>query len=344
MFGRFFFTCLVSIVLVILETGVSIAQHRSIEMELIADDRGQLGLQQEWMEALNNAGIDRVRIVTNRTGKRPSVEEVQVGESILIRLTGSINGRTLFLPGRKFGMNDTENISAYVRQLRDDGAAIALAEKKGFGLTSEQLVDVHTDLSAVVEVSTRGLSTGEVFDAVRGLIKIPIILDREVEALIRTRDETVKDELTGFSAGLAVATIIRPLGLVLVPGRLQGGEVQFRVVPSESAEEHWPIGWPIEEQVSKVEPKLFDRIDVDIRNFKLADALNAISGRIEVPVFYDQNSLARKMVDPATTVVTLVQPKLTYYSIIQKLCSQVRPALGLELRTDENGKPFFWVF
>jgi len=344
MFYRIVLIGLVAVMFGFCAAQQAIAQHRSIEMELIADERGQLGVQQEWMEALDSAGIDRVRIVTSQSGKRPAVEEVQLGESVLVRLTGTISGRRLLLPGREFAITDVENIAAWVRQLRDDGAAVTMAEKKGFGLTSEQLVNVHTDLSTVVAESTKGLPVGDVFDAIRSQLTTRFVLTPKIEALLRAGDETVQDELKGFSAGFSLAALVRPLGLVVVPSRPQGGEIQIQLMPADEASEHWPIGWPVEGEARKVAPGLFDRIDVDIQRFKLTDALNAISGRVGVPIVIDQNSLARKMVDPATTIVTLVQPKLTYYSIVIKLCSQTRPALSLQLRTDENGKPFFWVF
>ncbi len=317
---------------------------RIIQLDLVADPSGQPGMQQEWMEKLNDCGIDRVRITTSRVSGRPSIEELESGSIVVIKIAGTLDDRKILLPGRTFTIGEVDGIRAWVQQLRDDGAAVALGEKMGFGLTSEQLVALHTELSTPLDASTSGQSPAAILQQIRGKLKTPIVAGPAVAELLANDEEKFSGELQGFSAGTALAALVRPLGLVVVPDRPQGGTLQITLVPGENAAEHWPVGWPTEGPTNQIEPRLFERIDVEIRAFRLDDALQAISGRIGVAILYDYNSLAEKELDPAQALVTLVKPKQTYYSIVTALCSKTKPRLAASLRVDENGKPFFWVF
>ncbi len=316
---------------------------RIVELEIVGDDRGQLGQQQEWMEMLQEVGADRIRSSTSARPGGPAVEEIQSGSTTVIKVRGILLGRKLRMPGGEFAITDRDGIAALLQRLRDDGAEQTLAEKAGFGLTSAQLVELHAGLAEPVEGVTRGESFKAVFGAIRTKLPVPLVMTPEVEGLLAAEEAPVRDELQGLSLGTSLAAVIRPLGLVVVPQRPQGGALQIALVAGETVEEFWPIGWPVEEQVADTAPGLFEKTDVEIRGFKLADALAAISGRTAVPVLYDHNSLAEKEVDPAEEIVTLTRPQLTCFSIIIKLCGQTRPALAPELRMDEAGKPFLWV-
>lgn len=318
--------------------------RRLIELEVVADQRGELGLQHEWMEALQRVGADRVRVATSARPGGPAVEELRTGETVVVQVRGMISGRRLKLPGGEFGIGDTDGIATLLRRIRDDGAQMALTEKMGFGLTAEQLVALHEELATPVAMGTFGQPVTAVIEGMRGALRSPLALAPEVVALLEECESPVQDELRGMSVGTALAAVARPLGLVLVPVRPQGGVVQLGLVPYDRAAEHWPVGWPVEEDLRKVAPAMFQAIDVEIRSYTLADALAAIAARMEMPLLYDQNSLAMKEVDPAAVRVELVQKKLTLNSIVTKLCAQARPALAFRVRRDEAGKPFLWVY
>jgi hypothetical protein len=152
------------------------------------------------------------------------------------------------------------------------------------------------------------------------------------------------DELKGLSTGTALAAAIRPAGLVLVPRREQGKAVELTIQKATDADEHWPIGWPIDEPVSTIEPKLFQRRDVEIRDFFLKDGVAAVAAIAQIPVLYDWNSLARKEVNPAAVKVTYVKKQSTYYITIVDMLKQAKPKLAVEVRLDENAKPFLWIY
>ena len=124
----------------------AMAQRRMIVLEISSDARSPVGTQQKWMEMLQKVGADKV---VSRTGKSgtPTVEETRMTSSSLVKVTGFVVGGKLKLPGGSFSIRDTAGIRELLKRLREDGAKVALAEKKAFGLTSEQLVALHQQLA-----------------------------------------------------------------------------------------------------------------------------------------------------------------------------------------------------
>ncbi len=317
------------------------AQSRMIELQINVDAGAQLGTQQQWMEMLADVGADRVVVQTNSTGA-PTIEESQIGGATMIYIKGSVDANRLLLPGGTFSIRDKAGISALIQKLRDDGAAVALAEKKAFGLTSDQLVDLNSTLGKPVNFSTKGIGAGA------ALAKISEMLGTEFTFTPTANRELngpaiVTEELQGISAGTAIAVVVRPLGLVFEPQRRQGKSLELRIVDSRESNENWPIGWPLERPPVQVEPKMFEQLALEIRGFALSDTLNAIEQRTGVPFFYDHNALARADIELSAVKVTLVTEKISYMVAVGKLLRQSKPGMNAEIRVDETGKPFLWI-
>ena len=132
-----------------------------------------------------------------------------------------------------------------------------------------------------------------------------------------------------MSTGMALATIVRPLGLVIEPKREQGKALEIHIVDSRDSQENWPIGWPIEKPPVAVEPKLFTRIPIEIRNFALAKVLSALQKRAGVPFFYDQNSMAREGIELDDIRVTLSKKQITLMGAVSNLLKPVSTENGL---------------
>jgi hypothetical protein len=311
-----------------------------VELEIIADAAAGLGDNQRWMEALGEAGADNVRVVqSGRTSSQPGVE--QVGNTW--KVTGVLSGNRLLLPGGRFAIGDTDRIAAYISGIRADGADVALAEKFAFGLTAEQLVALHDQLTRPLVESTLGRPPADVVESARSLTPLPISVDRSAAALLQG-DYTLEEELAGLSCGTALAAALRPLGLVLAPHRPAGGDLELRIVPSGSVEEFWPVGWPIEGRISVEAPKLFERIPVNVENYLLGQALPAIQKKMGMPFLYDRNSMALAGVDLQAIRVSLQSEQLSYQLILNRLIAQARPRMGVETRKDEAGTPFVWIY
>jgi hypothetical protein len=211
-----------------------------------------------------------------------------------------------------------------------------------FGLTAPQLVELTEQLSVPLNFSTKGADVQSSLAQVAQLIGHKFQLDdAAIEAL--AGKEMVVEELRGMSAGTAIAILVRPLGLVMQPERRQGEPVKLAIIETKSSKENWPVGWPPEQLPVKAAPKLFERLDLEIRGFLLGQTLNAIEKRTGIPFVYDHNGLARAGIELDQVKVTLVQNKVTYMSAIGKLLRQTKPSLIQELRMDEGGKPFLWI-
>jgi hypothetical protein len=283
--------------------------------------------------------------VVVKTGeKQPAIEEIQLSKSTMVTISGLVQRGKLKLPGGSFSIRDKGGIRELIKRIKDDGSKVALAEKKAFGLTSEQLVNVHVNLSKSLDFDTRGVASGKVIEKIGRLIGRRFSFDESARsALGGEGGELVSDELNGVSAGTAISVVVRHLGLVLKPAREQGKSLKMMIVDSRAADEIWPIGWPPESPPIRVEPRLFETLPLEVRGFPLGDVLNAIQKRSRVPFFYDYNSFAREGVELSETKVTLVKDKVSYKVAIAKLLSQSKPKLKDELRIDENGRPFLWI-
>lgn len=334
-FWLFFLACLTA------PASTGFGQSRMIELEVYVDDRAPLGTAQDWMEALNDCGADRISVKTGLLAA-PIAEETELGKSSLILVKGTIEQNRIWLPGGTFGIADKKGIAALLKQIREDGTAVALADKLAFGLTAPQLVELNTQLTAPIDFSTKGASIRDSLTQISQKIGHKFQLDPAATKALAS-NETIVEELKGISAGTAIAIMVRPLGLVLQPERKQGETAKLAIIDSQSSKEHWPIGWPPEQLPVKAAPKLFERLDLEIRGFKLQSTLDAIQKRTEIPFVYDQNSLARAGIEIDEVKVTLVQKKVSYMSAIGKLLRQTKPGLIQELRVDEGGKPFLWI-
>jgi hypothetical protein len=317
------------------------AKRRMIYLEVSADARARVGTQQDWLKMLQDVGADKVLSKTARTGT-PTIEESEFTNSTIIRVTGFIVGSQLRLPGGNFSIRDKAGIRTLLQKLRDDGARVALAEKKAFGLTSEQLVGLHGVFAEPVEFNTKGQNAG---DVIGGLIKqtgLKFVLDPSARAAVNGK-ETVAEELKGMSVGTALAAVVRPLGVVVQPKREQGKSLEIHILDSRSSDENWPIGWPIDRPPVSAAPDLFDQIPIEIRNFPLNAVLDAIEKKSGVPFFYDHNTLARKGIELSEVKVTLVDKKIALLVAVSRLLKQSQPRLSYEIRVDENAKPFLWI-
>ncbi len=315
-------------------------KHR-VELEIIADPGESIDTNQRWLEVLEESGADNIRMSQGREANKPAVRESGGAGGKTIVITGVLRDNQLHLPAGRFGFRDMAKIREYVVSLQADGAEVALAAKVAFGLTDRQLVAIHDDLSKPLEFSTLGKRPEEVLRATVAGITTPVRVTSAAEVALR--DEYVlQDEFQGLSHGTALAATLRPVGLVLVPVRQQGQPVEIHVVPSSSAAEFWPIGWPPQQQLAHASPKLFERIPVNIENFSLDKTLPAVQKMLGMPFLYDYNSLAEREYDLAAHRVTIKSERMSFQGIISQIASQSR-GLQYEFRADEAGKVFLWL-
>ena len=293
------------------------------------------------MELFRKLGEDNVRI----RGARPSDEESMKNRGTdaapSYHVVGILTSRNqLILPGAVFKATDRGKLTTWIKRLREVGVDDFFAPRLAFGLTSKQLVSLHGRLEVPVEFETKDVRAG---DVARRLIKhvgVPYEVTTAARAAF-ARDELVSDELRGISHGTALAAVLRPLGLVASPRKASGGKVEILITDVRDADEAWPIGWPIEDVPVNVAPKLFEYLNVAIQDTPLSDALAAIQPRIELPLLFDYNAMARHRIALDKKQVNFPRKRTFYHKILANLLSQA--GLKNELRMDEAGKPFLWI-
>lgn len=317
------------------------SSNRIVELEIKFADAASDDHQQ-WAEALADVGADRVRLVSGE-GSKPTANEAQFGGQTVITVTGILErGGALVLPNGKYSRQDTGKIRAWIAKLRADGAQVTLSQKMAFGLTAEQLVSVGDALAAKIEFDTKGQRIGDVVGKIQRQLSIPLKIDSAAQSKLNGPD-SVAEEMNGLSVGTVLAAVIRPLGLVSAPSRPIGQSIEIAILDSRAADEHWPVGWPIQQSPAKSAPQLFERFNFELNKAPLSAALAAIEQKTKVPILSDHNSFARSGVDLSQIRVSYNKKRQTYFGTIDNLLSQARPRLKLELRVDEAQHPFLWI-
>lgn len=314
---------------------------RLVELEVYSTPTTPATTQHQWLEALSEVGADRVSAKTTRK-PTPSVEETTYGGSKVILVKGVISDRKIKLPKKTFSITDKRAIADYLQSLRADGAKTTLAEKKAFGLTSEQLVEVHSKLTSVVSSSTKDEESGSLLTQMIQSLPLRTNLSPSARTALRS-DEKVSNEHQGMSTGTALSIELRKHDLVLRPSPKQGRGVELEIVPTSQAPESWPQGWPSKEAPVTTFPKLFEVTALQLNNIQLDSVLDAIARRLKIEFIVDPAAWGQKPVDLSTVKVTYNKPRSSYSAAIGAILHQSKPQLRHEIRLDENGKPFIWI-
>ena len=312
-----------------------------VEFELLTEAGFPLAGHQPWLKLLQSVGVRNIRISKASRGDRPAIDNVGSADAPSYRVTGLLRvGNKLQLEGGTFRATDQAGLARWLEKLQDDGIA-SLTEPTGpFGLSAKRLVAVSEALAKPLAFSTKDKPCYQTAVKIAQGLTLKFQVDPVAKRLLKS-DEVFTDELQGLSSGTALAAVIRPLGLVLVPHREQGQEMHLRIVRSSDAKESWPIGWPPQHSPGKTLPDLFRSLNVEIDDTPLPDALAAIKQRVNVPFLFDYNSMARQQIEPEKINVTLPRKKSFYNSIVRDLLRQAK--LKHELRVDDAGKPFLWI-
>jgi len=321
----------------------SFAQNndRLVELEVYSTKTAPVTLQHQWLEVLSEVGADRVSAKTARKPS-PGVEETTYAGSKVILVTGVISNRKIKLPGKSFSITDKCGIKDYLQSLRADGAKTALAQKKAFGLTSEQLVNVHSDLAGVIGSSTKDEESGTLLNQWIQSLPLKTNLSPSAGSALRS-DKKVSNEYQGLSTGTALSIELRKHDLVLRPSPKHGRGVELEIVPTAQTPESWPQGWPTKGVPVTTCPKLFEVTALQLNNVELPSVLAAISRRLKIEFIVDPVAWGDNPVDLSTVKVTYNKPRASYSAAIGNILNQSQPKLRHEIRLDENEQPFIWI-
>ena len=323
--------------------GVAAAQTQpSVSLELVVEDQAAITTSHRWLEMLQDSGTS-VRIRGARPGDTAEVKQAGGSSTPSFHVTGVLTRRnTLRLPGGEISYVDKSGLQRWLDKLRSGGVEGLTAKPVAFGLTEPQFKELYEQLAVAVANETRGQPTASVLQGIQSQVPYSLSIVPSAQNAIATA-APVRDELEGIGAGTALAALLRPLGLAFMPVRGSSGEVILRIDRASQLSEFWPVGWPLRDnqRIDTILPKLLQFLPVEIEDVTLDEALDVISQRLEAPLLWDHNGMAKHGIDPSTIQVALKPERTFYKKIIDRLLYQ--GGLKQELRVDEAGAGFLWI-
>ena len=312
-----------------------------VSLELSTEAGFPLGGERKWLMVLKDCKLTNIRLRSQRAGVKIEIKNRGTEQSPNYVVIGLLTARnTLRLPGVEFRSGERVAITKWVEKLKADGIEGVTAQTGVFGLTKKQILQVHEALTGKVNFSTRGLKNSDAVTRIARGLQLQVAPDPAARTALVSQ-EKVADELKGLSCGTALAIVLRPLGLVLVPEKPTGEMVRLSIVGSDQVKESWPIGWPPQKNPGAILPALFKNLEVEIEDVALSEALTAIAPRIKAPFVFDYNAMARDRIDLDTVKVNVPAGRTYYKKILDRVLSQAR--LYCEVRVDEVNTPFLWI-
>ncbi|HWB08516.1 MAG TPA: hypothetical protein VG826_04805 [Pirellulales bacterium] len=333
------------ILLAIVLAGAGATAHAEarVELELATSATFPATAQQEWYKLLSELGIDGLRIRKAQSDDKVEVKVAGSELSPVYRVVGRLaSANQIELPGGKFSAHDRAGLSKWLAKLRSEGPQASGNSTTPFGLTAKQLAAVNADLATRVSFSTKDMTPAEFVDRISSALKYSLDVDRATRQQL-AHAEPMGEQLEGLTAGSALAYAVRSEGFGLLPRIGEAKKLEYAVVkPGSVQTTTWPVGWPLEDRKPKdLIPELFVPRNAEIDDFPLAEALEAICGRLKTPVLYDHYALTRQGIDAAKVNVKFPSSRTWYGKVLEKVLYQAR--LKGEWRVDEAGKPLLWV-
>lgn len=318
------------------------ARAAKIELEVAMESGAPLTAAQQWNALLVELNVDNIRIRSARAGDAPGIERRGAEADPVYAVTGVLSARNeLTLPGGRFSARDRGRLAAWLNKLRSEGPPGADGEGLPFGLSAKQLAAAHEDLSQPVAFSTQGKSLEESVQIIAAELRQPLTIDRAAAGVLAAA-EPILDEAQGVSSGTGLAYLLRAEGLALVPQLNAKRQVEYRLQVAAEGQTVWPIGWPLKDmKAADVAPGMYEWLNVELEDISLAEALAAISERLEMPILYDRHAMIDQDIEPAEITVELPSSRSIYHLILRKLLHQGQ--LTSEVRLDEADRPLLWV-
>lgn len=311
-----------------------------IELEVAAEGDAPFGAIQEWNKVLATMDLARVRLRGANGSDEPKVDVQVLSGQKHYTVVGLLNRNDeLVLPGGRFGQGDRTQLKRYFEELpkRQSDAG---KEDVRFGLTQEQFARVFDELSKPVEIPTLDGSPHELLAALTKDVPFPVEGDIAMKAHLRDA-APFRAQMKGLSVGTTLAAMLRGAGLQFAPDTLGHEPLTLRVVPLDPAVESWPVGWAPPRGPRLTAPAMYEFRNIEISNFTLAAALDALQPFMKAPIVIDQHVVAARGIDLAKVQVKYPRQKTYVRRAVDFVLSQGR--LAGDLREDEAGTPFYWA-
>ena len=159
--------------------------------------------------------------------------------------------------------------------------------------------------------------------------------------IIRTA-APVADEIQQLTAGTGLAIVLRSYGLALRPEKNAANRSRCGIVPIDSADDTWPIGWESEIVAARNGP---DAVGIPQRRDRRLHARKKPSTRSPRDSSCRSTGTTprspKHKIDPATIQVHLPRTRTYYKRILDRVLAQAH--LAGKVRVDEAGTAFLWI-
>ena len=316
-----------------------------VQVEIIQLEGASMEYPHTWGRELVRTDAPAVQFRNQRSGDAVSITESGTEASPVWKIIGTMDayGTILMPDGAQFRCGDAAGLAAWIRELPGKMRAKKQAENApvqgDFGLPIPLMQQLLNDFKQNLQEETAGLSPVDILQKCARGLSAPVKISPAQVAALKELDP-IDEELSSLSKGTIMAYVLRPAGLALVP-RESNGRLYYSVETGQKNVKPWPIGTKVDKLEAEVLPDILKKIPANMRAVPLRDAVDSISERIDVPMLYDLNAMARYGIDLDTAKVTVSAEKITYLSLLNRVLRTHK--LKAELRMDENGEPFFWV-
>ncbi len=328
-----------ALLLAIAFTTIASAENR-VTLEVITEKGISITALQAWSKLLQGKGADSVQVRSGHDGERVGIEEIGSGRTKSFQVKAILSkNETLHMPdGKRFSKRNLGELPAWFNRIKVGGEEELKRTPGKDGMTAAEREDLLAKLAKKIDFDTKG----EPLDVLLGGIRRTVGLEFRASSSIIAKAQSlaVKDDLKGISGGTAIAILLRPYDMVMVPKREVGGAIHLHVLPRTGQEDAWPIGHTPKENAGQVCPVLFQFIDVEINRKPLEDVLAAILPRLKTPMFLDHYKIEKDDLNLSVDV-RFPKDKTFYKKILDHVLYQAM--LTLELKVDEAGTPFLWV-
>ncbi len=310
-----------------------------VAIEVITKGDHSLLAPQQWSRILGESGFGRTTIRSGRPSDAFGIKNIGSKQHPSYLVTALLSGDTLILPPQaRFTRQEIKPLANWLAELRDNGFDNVTQTELMFGMSAEQLETIEQGAAAVVTISTLDKSRSEIAANLAENFRHPVVFTEQAKQRLAQKS-VMQDELKGLSTGTAMATLLHPVGLVLVP-QSKRGRIRWTIAESRRQKEVWPIGWKSQKSPEKTLPALYQSVQTQVVSLPLQTALDQVAQKIEVPLLFDRSSISSAQVD-LKAMVKMQAQRASYKTILTQLLSQV--GLNDEVRVDENGNPFLWI-
>ncbi len=326
-----------------------VSEQLSTELQfdiLFPRERPDGAIAQQWADVFAKEGIP-LRIRQPLLNDKAGVEQQVWGTIRRVKVTGQLDRSGLIVfPDRKFSLSDTAKLEEWIEELRVYGAQGAPEGQPLWGLERSEFDRLHAVMKQPTAQPTQELGLTEAIRALELSPNFPLRFSAETRKLLTEQPDLslVKHDLRGFAKGTALALILHQYRLAFAPKRLPDESIVLAVEPFQPEKTMWPIGWNPDDlglRRGSYASKLYSPQPIRIEQTRMLDLIPQIEEATDLKVFFDPYGLAAAKVNPERLVVNYPQKNTSWSLCLKTILSQVK--LSLEVRVDENDKPFLWI-